>query len=169
MHRMITKSGELFPGQTNYSSAHAIMRKYPWAQCIISGDNHAPHALRIEGNEWGHRLQVNCGSLVRSTKSQIGFQPRAYLIDISKWTAKPVKINCLPDEEVFDFGKITISEIKEDAKKAAEEKIADFISTLPKNEKEKPNFKLILNNVIAHANPKASVKTIIANTMERIS
>ena len=29
MHRMITKKGELWPGQTNYSSAHAIMRKYP--------------------------------------------------------------------------------------------------------------------------------------------
>ncbi len=112
LHRMITKKGELWPGQTNYSSAHAIMRKYPWAQCIISGDNHLPHALRIPETPKGHscRLQVNCGSLVRSTKSQIGFQPRAYVIDTSKWTAKPVKIPCLPDEDVFDFDKITIKD-----------------------------------------------------------
>ncbi len=172
-HRMITKKGELWPGQTNYSSAHAIMRKYPWAQCIISGDNHAPHALRIKELDIfaqdNYRLQVNCGSMVRSTKSQIGFQPRAYLIDISKWTAKPVKIPCLPDGDVFDFDKITIEEMKDDAKKEAEKKITTFISTLPKNSKERPNFKKILNSVVAHAKPKDSVKSIINETMERIS
>ena len=171
MHRMITKKGELWPGQTNYSSAHAIMRKYPWAQCIISGDNHAPHALRIDGGYdiVSHRLQVNCGSLVRSTKSQIGFQPRAYLIDISEWKAKPVKIPCLPDNEVFDFNKIIIEEMKDEAKAEAEKKIATFISTLPQSDKERPNFKKILNSVVQHANPSTSVRSIIDETMERIS
>jgi hypothetical protein len=169
MHRMITKKGELWPGQTNYSSAHAIMRKYPWASCIISGDNHAPHALRIKGGIDEHRLQVNCGSLVRSTKSQVGFKPRAYLIDISDWTAKPVKIPCLPDEDVFDFNKIVIEEMKDEARAKAEEKMSKFIDTLPKNDKEKPEFKSILNNVVQHANPKQSVKDIINETMERIS
>lgn len=169
MHRMITKKGELWPGQTNYSSAHAIMRKYPWANCIISGDNHAPHVLRLnEGND-GHRLQVNCGSMVRSTKSQIGYQPRAYLIDMLNWKAKAVKIPCLPDEDVFDFDKIEIAEIKEESKKIAQEKIADFINTLPKNEDEKPDFKNILNDVIAHADPKQSVRDILSNTMEMVS
>lgn len=168
-HRMITKSGELWPGQTNYSSAHAILRKYPWASCIISGDNHAPHALRIKGGIDEHRLQVNCGSLVRSTKSQIGFQPRAYLIDISKWTAKPVKIPCLPDKEVFDFNKITIEEMKDESKGEAEKKIAEFINTLPKNDAERPNFKKILNNVVQFAEPKQGVKDIINETMERVS
>ncbi len=165
MHRMITKKGELWPGQTNYSSAHAILRKYPWARCIISGDNHLPHSLKANDG----RLQVNCGSLVRSSKSQIGFQPRCYLINIDNWTAKPVKIPIVPDEKVFDFNKIAIDEIKEESKKEAEAKMAEFIDTLPKNAKEKPNFKTILSNVVAHAKPKDRVKNIINETMERVS
>jgi len=168
MHLCITKKGELWPGQTNYSSSHAIMRKYPWAECIISGDNHMPHALRIKGGFSGHRLQVNCGSLVRSTKSQLDFQPRAYLIDISNWRAKPIKIPCLPAEDVFDFDKIAIDEIKGEAKKEAEAKIAEFISLLPKNQTEKPSFKNALNSVIAYSKPKQSVMNIINSTMEKL-
>jgi len=164
MHRMVTKKGELWPGQTNYSTAHSILRKYPWAKCIITGDNHMPHALRTKD-----KLQVNCGSLVRSTKSQIGFQPRCWIIDSSTWKAKPVKIPCLPDEDVFDFNKIVIEEAKEDAKAEAEAKIAEFIDTLPKNDRERPNFKKILNNVVDHAEPKDSVRSIINSTMERVS
>lgn len=169
IHRMITKKGELWPGQTNYSSAHAIMRKYPWADCIISGDNHAPHSLRIKGGIDGHRLQVNCGSLVRSTKSQIGFQPRAYLIDVFNWEAKPIKISCLPDEDVFDFNKIAIEEIKEENKAEAQAKIAEFVNMLPESDRERPNFKNVLNNVVIHAKPKDSVKTIINDIMEKIT
>jgi len=163
MHRMITKKGELWPGQKNYSTAHAILRKYPWAKCIISGDNHTPHSLRTDG-----KLQINCGSMVRSTKSQIGYQPRCWRVDTSTWKAKPIKIQCLSDEEVFDFGKIAIEEIKEESKKEAEKKIAEFIDTLPKNSKERPDFKNILNNVVAHVDPKQSVRDIIDNTMERV-
>ena len=169
MHRMITKKGELWPGQTNYSSAHAVMRKYPWAKCIISGDNHIPHALRIKGGIDDHRLQVYCGSLVRSTKSKIVFQPRVYLIDVFNWKAKPIKIPCLPDEDVFDFNKIAIEEIKEEAKAEAEAKIAEFISTLPQDEKERPSFKKILQSVVDHAKPKDSVINIINSTMERVA
>lgn len=169
MHRMITKKGELWPGQTNYSSAHAILRKYPWAKCIISGDNHTPHTLRVKDDCGGHRLQINCGSLVRSTKSQIDYQPRAHLVDISDWSTKMIKIPCLPSDEVFDFDKIAIKELKEEAKKKAELKIAEFIETLPKNSKEKPNFKTILNDVVAQAKPKKSVRAIIANVMEEVS
>jgi len=168
-HQMITKKGELWPGQTNYSSAHAILRKRSWAKCVLSGDNHAPHSLRIKDGEGGHRLQINSGSLVRSTKSQIDFEPRVYLVDTLDWKAKAIKIPCLPAEEVFDFNKITINEMKEESKKEAEKKIAEFISTLPKNDKERPDFKTILSNVVEHADPKQTVKNIINETMERIS
>lgn len=171
MHRMITKKGELWPGQTNYSSAHAIMRKYPWAKCIISGDNHAPHTLRIPETPKGHsyRLQINCGSMVRSTKSQIGFQPRVHKIDTKNWKSKIIKIQCLPDEDVFDFNKININEMKKEMKMEAEAKISEFIKMLPEDEQEKPNFKKILNNVVIQDKPKNSVKDIINNTMENLN
>lgn len=168
LHRMITKKGELWPGQTNYSSAHAIMRKYPWAKAIISGDNHAPHALTIKNNK-NMRLQINCGSMMRSTKSQIGYQPRSYVVDTADWTLKAVKIPCLSDKEVFDFGKIAIAEMKDESKKVAEERISKFIDSLPKNEKERPEFKTILNSIVTQIKPKDAVKSIIEATMERVS
>ncbi|MDP8268295.1 MAG: metallophosphoesterase [Candidatus Tenebribacter davisii] len=164
MHLMITKKGELWSGQTNYSTAHAILRKYPWAKCILSGDNHAPHVLRLQNK----KLQINCGAVPRSTKSQIGFQPRVHLIDSDDWTSKSIKIPCLPAEDVFDFNKIAVTELKDEAKKEAEAKIAEFISMLPKNQVDKPNFKTILSSVIAHANPKQDVRDIINNIMETI-
>jgi len=169
MHRMVTKKGELFPGQTNYSTAHAILRKYPWAQCIITGDNHLPHSLRVKGNECGHRLQINCGSLVRSTKTQIDFQPRCWAINPFKMTVRSIKIPIEPAERVFDFNKIAIEEIKKENKEKAEEKIAEFIGTLPQTEKERPNYKKILQSVVEHVNPNNNVKKIINDIMERVS
>jgi hypothetical protein len=106
---------------------------------------------------------------MRSSKNQIGFQPRCYKINTTDWTSKAIKIPCLPAEDVFDLNQITISEMKEESKKIAEEKISEFINTLPKNDREKPNFKTILKNVVAHVNPKEVVKNIINLTMERIS
>lgn len=164
-HRMVTKKGGLWPGHTNYSTAHSIMRKYPWAKCVISGDNHTPHCLNLPDN----KIQVNCGSMVRSTKNQIGYQPRCWKIDTSQWTAKPLKIECEPDEDVFDFNKISINELKEEAKEKAEQKIEEFINTLPETDKERPNFKRILNNVVDKVNPKKSVRSIIDDIMEKVS
>ena len=164
MHLMVTKKGELWPGQTNYSTAHSILRKYQFAQCIISGDNHLPHALRVD-----NRIQINPGSMLRSTKSQINHQPRVYQINTSDWSFKKIKIPILPAEEVFDFSKITIEEMKDESKKIAEEKIKNFINTLPKNEREKPNFINILQNVIEQTKPNDAVKKIIASTIEEIS
>jgi len=164
MHRMVTKKGELWSGQTNYSPAHGILRKYPWAKCIISGDNHLPHSLRKEG-----RLQINCGSMVRSTKSQIDFQPRVYLVDTKDWKSRPLKVLVKPSEEVFDFNKIEQDDIQEDAKKEAEKLIARFIDTLPEQDKEKPKFSTILGTLVKQIKPNKNVKNIINQIMEKIN
>lgn len=168
IHRMVTKSGELWPGQKNYSSAHAILRKYPWANCIISGDNHKPHSLRVEGGDDGHRLQINCGSMMRTTTLQLDFQPRVYLVDITNWQSKAIKIPCEPSEDVFDFNKIEEEDAKEIAKKQAEELIEKFIDTLPKDEEHKPNFVSDLQFVIEQVKPRKSVLGILNEIMEKI-
>lgn len=165
MHRMVTKKGELWPGQTNYSTAHAILRKYPWANCIITGDNHLPHSLRTTNG----KLQVNCGSLVRSTKTQIDFQPRVWKIDTCDWRARAIRISMLPSEEVFDFAKITIEEMKEERKTEAAEKIAEFIDTLPQDDEEVPNFSRIVQNIVSKVKPNNRVKTLINETLEKVS
>jgi len=164
IHKMIVKKDPLWPGQTNYSSAYAILRKYPWSKAIISGDNHLPHSLCVNG-----AINTNCGSMMRSTKSQINFQPRIYRVNTADWTSQAIKIPCLPSKDVFDFGKIAIAEMKDESKKLAEEKISKFIDSLPKNQREKPNFKTILQSVINQTNPKKNVRDIISNTMERIA
>lgn len=168
MHRMITEKEELWPGQTDYSTAHAVLRKYPWASCIISGDNHLPHVIRVK-EKGEYRLQINCGSMVRSTKTQINFEPRIHLINKQKWKSKSIKIPILPTEDVFDFNKIAIEEIKQESKEKAEEKIKEFINLLPKKDKEKPNFKNILSEVVQKAKPRNNVQQIINSTMERVS
>ncbi len=164
MHLMVTKKDPLWPGQTNYSTAHSILRKYSWAKCIVTGDNHAPHVLKTKSK----KLQINCGSMIRSTKTQIDFQPRIQKIDTNDWSVKLIKIPIIDAEHCFDFDKIAIAEIKDESRKLAEEKISAFIDTLPKNEEEQPNFKTTLNNIVAHANPKQTVMDIINNTMEDI-
>lgn len=164
LHLMVTKKGELWPGQTNYSTAHALLRKYPWAKIIVSGDNHIPHTLKTKSG----KFQINCGSMIRTTKTQINFQPRIQKIDTDNLTIKNIKIPIIDSELCFDFSKIAIEELKGEAKEHAEAKIAEFINMLPKNQKEKPEFKSILNNIVSNINPRQGVKTIIANTMEKL-
>jgi len=164
-HRMITKKDPLWPGQTDYSTAQAIMRKYPWAKCILSGDNHLPHALRLKSK----RLQINSGSMMRSNKSQINFKPRVYEIDTDTWTTKPIYLKIEKPEDVFDFEKIELEEIKKEIKDDAQEKISAFIATLPQNTQEKPNFSNVLQSIIKQLKPTKNVTEIINNTMTRIS
>lgn len=164
-HRMITKKGPLWPGQTDYSSASAIMRKYPWAKLILSGDNHTPHVLRLKSG----RLQINSGSMMRSTKAQIDFKPRVYKVNTDTWKAKPIYLEIEKPEDVFDFEKIGMDEIKEEIKNEASEKIAKFVASLPQNMQDRPNFKLILQSLIEKSKPSKKVQEIINKTMERIS
>jgi len=163
-HRMITYKGELWPGQKDFSTAAAIMRKYPWAKVIVSGDNHLPHIVTGEG-----RYQINCGSMMRSSKDQIDFKPGVYLIDTKGWKFDRIHLHIEDPDDVFDFSKITIEEMKKEAKKEAEAKISKFINSLPKTDQERPNFKRILSSVIEQADPSKAVKELINQTMERIS
>ena len=163
-HQMVTYKGELWPGQTNYSTSHAILRKYPWAKLIISGDNHLPHLVESEG-----RLQINCGSMLRKSKDQIEFLPRVWSVDTEYWTTSPIFLKIKPAEDVFDLDKIELEEITDIAKKEADEKIKAFIQTLPETEKERPNFKLILQSVVKQTNPSEEVVKIINSIMEKVS
>ena len=163
-HQMVTYKGELWPGQTNYSTAHAILRKYKKINVIISGDNHLPHLVESEG-----RLQINCGSMLRKSKDQIEFLPRVWSVDTEYWTTSPIFLKIKPAEDVFDLDKIELEEITDIAKKEADEKIKAFIQTLPETEKERPNFKLILQSVVKQTNPSEEVVKIINSIMEKVS
>ena len=164
LHRMITKREPLWEGQKDFSIAGKILRKYPWANCVISGDNHMPHTFRKKG-----RIQINCGSMVRSTKTQIDFEPRVYLVNAKTWKTKQLKYKIEPSEDVFDFEKIKQAVMKQESKEKAEKLIAKFIDTLPTKAKEKPDFKLVLKTVINDVKPNTNVKKIINQIMETVN
>jgi len=165
MHRMITETKELFPGQETYeyTTAHQLMHKYKWADCVITGDNHKPHVLKKDG-----RLHINCGSMMRSTKAQVLHEPSMWVIDTNDWSYNKIILCHEPAKKVFDFVRIENESKIEKARAKAEEDIDGFIETLNMKDSEKPSFEPILKQVIAHANPKKNVKTIINSTMERI-
>jgi hypothetical protein len=107
--------------------------------------------------------------MMRSNKSQINFKPRVYEIDTDTWTTKPIYLKIEKPEDVFDFEKIELEEIKKEIKDDAQEKISAFIATLPQNTQEKPNFSNVLQSIIKETKPTKNVTEIINNTMTRIS
>jgi len=165
-HRMVTKKGPLWPGQTDYVSAAGILNKYKGFKCIISGDNHKPHSFLDSKNG---RCQINCGSVMRSKKDQIDHIPTVWIIDTNSWTFDQVKITIDPPEDVFDYAKIAMEETKENARKESQEKIDAFVASFNQKDGEKVEFKTIVKKVITDTKPKQSVITIIDNILEKVS
>lgn len=163
-HQMVVKKEKLFFDQEDYSTGIALFKKYPWAKCIISGDNHQPFKISYKG-----RLLVNCGSMVRSTKKQINHKPKVWIINTKKWTAKAKNLSILKPEKAFDFDKIAKEEIKEEMKKNAEKEIDKFISSLPSSSKQKISPKKMLKYLIDQEKPHKRVKKLINQIMEEVS
>jgi len=161
VHRMVTKTGPLWPGQTDFISAQGILNKYPWAKCIISGDNHKPHLIKRN-----KKIQLNVGCIMRNRKDQIEYAPHVWKVNVFDTKVWKKKINVEDAENVFDFGKIKQEEIREEAKKKAEEDISKFIVSLKLKEKEKPKYETVLKQVIKTVNPEKQVITFINQIME---
>lgn len=164
-HRMVTYKEPLWPGQKDYSTANHMFKEFPWAKCIISGDNHKPHVLR---KKKAQKLQINCGALMRSTKAQLEHDPCVWLIDSDDWTYKRKSLKALPAEEVFDFAKMEKAEAQEVARAKANEDMDDFIESLSINDKDRPKFKNVLKKVIKKKEPRQSVVNVINEIMEEV-
>ncbi len=166
-HQMVTKKGPLWPGQSDFISAPGILHQYKDFKCIISGDNHKPHFF-IPPKEPG-RLQINCGSIMRSSKDQTEHQPILWYIDTSDYTFTSTNLNIEKAKNVFDFPKMAWEETKELARKEAQEKIDAFVDSFDQKEGEKTDFKIIVKKVIADTKPNESVKNIINEIIEEVS
>lgn len=164
-HRMVINKEKIFFDQQDFISAKDLLKKYPWAKIIISGDNHTPHLVKYKG-----RVQLNCGSIVRKTKAQIDYKPAVWAIKMKpEIKVKKIPLNIKPSKEVFDFYKIEKEEIEQEIKKDAQEKIDKFLKVLPDIDKKRPNFPLILQKVIKETNPNKRVQKIVNDIMETIS
>lgn len=97
IHKMITEDGPLWPGQTDYISGKAFLKKYPY-DLVISGDNHQSFI-----STYRDKTLINCGSLMRSNVDQISHIPCAYIFDTD--TRKYEKLE-IPVEPAFNVLKI---------------------------------------------------------------
>jgi DNA repair exonuclease SbcCD nuclease subunit len=163
IHKMITEKFGLFPGH-DYTNAKTILKQYPLAKLIISGDNHRPHLVKYK-----NRFQLNCGSMVRKTKDQIDYIPSVWGIKIfPEIEIHQLKLNIESQENVFDFDKIEKEEIQNEIKKEAEELINKFTQELEKEESTKISFPKILKKVIDETKPKKEVIQKVSEIMEKI-
>jgi hypothetical protein len=162
---MVINKEKIFFDQQDFISAKDLLKKYPWAKIIISGDNHTPHLVKSKD-----RVQLNCGSIVRKTKAQMDYHPAVWAVKMKpEIKVKKIPLKILPPNEVFDLYKIEKEEIEDEIKKDTQEKINKFLKVLPDIDKEKPKFPIILQKVIKEVNPNKRVKKHINDIMEKIS
>jgi len=163
-HQMVTKKGPLWPGQSDFISAPGILNAHKDFKCIISGDNHKPHSFVSKDG----RLQINCGSIMRSGKDQVDYIPSIWMIDTKDYSFTNRKLKIKKGENVFDFPKMALDETKEIARKEAEEKIDAFVTSFDQKEGEKTDFKTIVKRVIEDTKPNEAVKNIINEILETV-
>lgn len=166
MHKMVTMDGPLFFGQDDFITGHQLLHKYKWAKYIITGDNHQ----RFTATSPDNRHLINCGSMMRSNKSQIDYEPKVRIIDTDNWgKMQLIPLNIQPAEEVFNFEKMEREEVIKAEREKANENIGYFIASLDPDEETKPDFKFILSDIMNKTNPGEKVESIINKIMEEIN
>ncbi len=166
-HQMVTKKGPLWPGQSDFISAPGILNQHKDFKCVISGDNHKPHFFQPPSQP--DRLQINCGSIMRSSKDQVDYKPSIWLIDTSDYSFRSDELYIQDAKEVFDFPKMALDETKEIARKEAQEKIDAFVDSFDQKEGEKTDFKTVVKRVMDDTKPNKAVVNIINEILETVS
>ena len=164
-HQMVTKKGPLWPGQTDFISAAGLLNQHKGFKCVISGDNHKPHSFKSRDG----RIQINSGSVMRSSKSQVDHKPLVWFIDTDNWSFKSEELDVKPSVEVFDFSKIATDETKDIARKEAQEKIDAFVDAFDQKQGEKTDFKTVVKRVVEESKPSKVVEHIINEILESVS
>lgn len=163
MHKMVVNKEPLFEGQTDYVEASKLIKDHPWVRCIITGDNHKPHIVNTKKT-----LHINCGSMMRSSRSQMDHTPSIYLVETKTYEYEIINIPVLPVEEVFDLKKIEhakqVEETKENAAQKVEE-IQKFIASLSTSQEDQPDFRTILSQIIIQQKPAQQVKDLLVKLM----
>lgn len=116
LHRMVWHKKKPFPGAPDKGSAISILKQFPYARCIVTGDNHEPFIVRKKD-----RVLVNCGSMMRMDITQEDYKPCVYLYDHNTTEVEPVPLPI--SDDVMD------TEIVRKAKEK-EERIEEFRSII---------------------------------------
>jgi predicted phosphodiesterase len=150
-HVMTFKDKEPYLG-CKESNAIKLLKMYPWAKLICTGDNHQTFIEEYEG-----RLLVNPGSMMRMTVSQIDHKPCVFLWYAETNTVEQV---FLPIEE----GVVTREHIV--AREQRDERIDAFISKLSGDYKTELSFQDNLTMFFNTNEVSESVKQIIYKSID---
>jgi len=146
-HRMIIDE-KLWDDQTDYSWGNHFLRKHKF-DLIISGDNHKNFSCLH-----GERMLFNCGSMMRSSITQMEHHPSIVLLDTGTMLFNTIPIPIQPPEEVFEMERV----MKE---KERDEKITAFISGLSDQKEIGLSFESNLNAHFRENKTKQEIIDII--------
>jgi predicted phosphodiesterase len=151
-HHLVWKNELPFPG-CKEPKAISVLKKYPWANLVICGDNHQTFVEEYQG-----RYLINPGSMTRQKSDQIDHKPCVFL-----WSAKSNEL-----EQVFlpiEKNVITREHIEKD--EARDERIQAFIEKLTDDSITDVNFQDNLKQFLSQNPLKKSVVNYIYKALER--
>jgi len=153
-HRMLVDK-KIWEGQEHFEYADVFLKNHKF-DLIVSGDNHKYFYV---GNKRNRSHLFNCGSMMRSTISQLEHKPVCILFDTDSpddWKSIPIPIETT--ENVFKMDEIvSIKERNSD--------LASFIEGLSNQKEMGLNFQSNLLNYIKENNLNPDIYELIKEGM----
>lgn len=149
LHEMVyqDKSHLPYPGAPAEGRSKAVLKRYPWADLIVCGDNHEPFTVTL-----GKRVLVNCGSMMRSSADQKNHKPSIWAYDPGSNEVERVYI---PIEK----GVVSREHIEK--REERDEKMEAFVSRVQQDYEVGLSFRRNLKQHIAANTISSGVKEIL--------
>jgi DNA repair exonuclease SbcCD nuclease subunit len=138
-----------YPGATG--NARDVMKKYPWADLIVTGHNHASFSMNRKG-----RWIVNAGAILRQRSSDLGQLPHVYVYDTGTLEVCAIPI---PIED----GAVSEAHLKRNKVECIDS--TEFISKLKDVRKASISFRSNMEQYLDQNNVKRSVEKKIWQAM----
>jgi len=137
MHYCVTPENPAFFLEDDALSAEEIMNIFSEFRFVITGDYHKPHVYQNKG-----KVLINSGSLCRSNRDQIEFEPRVYILDTDNSSVEEIKVPIKPGDVVF---KVPDNDTKLDIEFS---KHIETILQSTKNGDDKPDFNTSVRRIM---------------------
>ena len=138
-------------------SAKQFLKEVDWADMVFSGDFHEHHVTAF-----GKRLLVNPGPISRAAKDKMDFIPKVVIVDQDTINYYYEVFDIPVEKDVFDLDvvdKDNVVSYKEDVRELAGTIRSSIVGA---------KYHEILDKVIKTTEPRAEVRTIISEIMEKV-
>ncbi len=160
MHYCVTQSPIPY---IDYSVTARKFMKQTNARIIVTGDYHEAHHL-----EYGGRLLINPGSIMRNASDTTQKKPVVYVINTRTAQILDIlEVPVLPANEVFDLAAISAGKAAKERKEDLKRKFDLYVANAA-TKKIRPDFLKNLANVITELNLEESVRLEIDSIKEAV-